>query len=308
MTPVSYKHNAAVAERSFGGWDVASLISVGKTDGQTGRIAHQLVDARLSGRALASFPGDAPLNLDESYRIQDRALALYPLRPCGWKVGFIHPGLQDELGSQRLSGPIFADAMIDARKIADDSGIMHVPVFAGGSAAIEAEFICELAHDVPVGKFEWTMADVQSIVGSIYAGIEIAGSPVPDINGLGPTYVAADFGNNAGLILGPAIVRWRDLDFQTLATSTTIDGKCVGVGTAASVPGTPLESVRYLLGHLARRGHRLCAGDLISTGATTGVHDVIVGQKVSVEFTGRKIFNLLITARSVTAENGYAHV
>ena len=33
-------------------------------------------------------------------------------------------------------------------------------------------------------------------------GVEMAGSPLATINELGPTVVAADFGNNNGLILG----------------------------------------------------------------------------------------------------------
>ena len=42
-------------------------------------------------------------------------------------------------------------------------------------------------------------------ISSCWSGIEVASSPIPDINALGPTVIAADFGNNNGLLLGPEL-------------------------------------------------------------------------------------------------------
>ena len=261
---------------------------------QTARL---LVGARLSGSGLSAFPGSAPIDLLESYRIQELALGLYPSKPAGWKVGFIQPHLQQKLKAERLSGPIFPESLIDLRHQMAQSAVITVPIFRGGSAAIEAEFICEIGHDAPSDKFEWSNEEARSAISAIYMGVELAGSPVPDINGLGSTFVAADFGNNAGLVLGPAIDDWPSFGFDSLQTKTSIDGALVGTGSAASVPGTPVESVRFLLGHLARRGRPMRKGDLVSTGATTGVHDVVDGQMACIEFVGRTIFNLAIKTR-----------
>ncbi len=49
----------------------------------------------------------------------------------------------------------------------------------------------------------------QQLVSGLHVGIEAAGSPLAAINELGPTVVVSDFGNNAGLLLGPAIPDWR---------------------------------------------------------------------------------------------------
>jgi 2-keto-4-pentenoate hydratase len=92
--------------------------------------------------------------------------------------------------------------------------------------------------------------------------------------------VVSDFGNNAGLILGPAIAE-VDLD---LACETFIEGERVGRGRAADMPGGPLESLRFLLETCARRGRPLTSGQLISTGAVTGIHDIRAGQAARISF------------------------
>jgi len=45
-----------------------------------------------------------------------------------------------------------------------------------------------------------------------------------------------------------------------------------------------MEGVRFLLEHCARRGRPLKAGQLVSTGAATGIHDIAAGQVGRVSF------------------------
>ncbi len=54
------------------------------------------------------------------------------------------------------------------------------------------------------------------------------------INELGSTVVASDFGNNAGLIVGPEVKDWRER-LGELQARTEIDGKTVGEGAAMSL-------------------------------------------------------------------------
>src|SRR5215469_551636 len=70
-------------------------------------IAQQFVRARLRAEALAAFPGEVPATLDEAYMTQDCAMALWPDRLAGWKVGRIDPPWSDRLGATRLVGPVF---------------------------------------------------------------------------------------------------------------------------------------------------------------------------------------------------------
>jgi 2-keto-4-pentenoate hydratase len=114
--------------------------------------------------------------------------------------------------------------------------------------------------------------------------VELAGSGVPAINGIGPLAVAADCGNNAGLVAGPPVPGWQDGAWLDLDCSTEVDGAVVGRGRPAQVEGGPLAAFRFALHVLGSRGRTLRAGDLIATGAITGIHDVVPGQRTRVRF------------------------
>jgi 2-keto-4-pentenoate hydratase len=249
---------------------------------QAAEIARRFVRARLEAVALDVFPGSPPQSLDEAYAIQDAAIAEWPDPVCGWKVGRIAEPLAGQFGADRLVGPIFARGVREAR--GDD--VVRFPVFEGGFAAVEAEFVVRLAVDAPAGKTHWTESEVARLVGALHIGIETAGSPLATINALGPTVIVSDFGNNAGLILGPRIDTWPRTPDHLLTSETFIETQSVGKGTAASVPGGPLAALAFALGCCARRGLPLKAGHLVSTGATTGVHDIRIGQSANAVFGG----------------------
>lgn len=243
-------------------------------------IAARFVQARLAGRALDGFPGEPPPDLRSGYVIQDLAIGLWPDRVAGWKVGYISPERRDHAGDDRLVGPIFAAAVWPQAP----GGSNDVPVFVGGFAAVEAEYVFVLAADAPAAKTAWTAAEALALAGALHVGIETAGSPLATINVLGPAVVVSDFGNNAGLVLGPEIRGWRDLDEGGLRCETFIDGVSVGQGGARSVPGGLGAALAFALGRCARRGVPLRAGALVTTGAATGIHDILPGQHARIAF------------------------
>jgi 2-keto-4-pentenoate hydratase len=243
-------------------------------------IARAFVAARRAARAMPAFPGEPPATLAEGYAIQEAAIGLWGDEIVGWKVGRIPAPLVERLGQTRVTGPIFRDGLWTA----DADGRNAAPVFVGGFAAFEAEFVYELLEDAPPQKLNWTLAEAEAVKGRMRMGVEMAGSPLASINALGPTVVAADFGNNNGLILGEALAGWGELAEQAFACESFIDGERVGHGSPAAIPGGPMESVRFLLEHAAQRGRPLRAGQLVSTGAATGIHDIVAGQQGRVSF------------------------
>lgn len=242
-------------------------------------IAQRFVRARREGIALPAFPGPLPQTLAEGYACQDAAIALWTDRIVGWKVGRLPESWRARLGAERLIGPIFAAACWQAHD-ADDE--VAFPVFGGGFAAVEAEFVLRLGRDAPPDRVDWDAASAAELVDSLALGIETAGSPLATINVLGPAVVVSDFGNNAGLILGPELGAWRELPEEELVAETFIDGRPVGSGGAALVQ--PLEALAAALAIAARRGHPLRAGMRVSTGASTGIHDIRAGQSAECVF------------------------
>lgn len=243
-------------------------------------VAARFVQARLAGRALPGFPGDPPPDLAAAYACQDAAIALWPGILTGWKVGYIAPDRRDASGEDRLVGPIFAAALWPQAV----GETVDVPVFVGGFAAVEAEYVFRLGADAPAGKTLWTAGEALALVSALHIGIETAGSPLATINVLGPAVVVSDFGNNAGLVLGPEIADWRARDEAGLLCETFIDGRSVGRGGAASVPGGLGAALAFALGRCARRGLPLRAGMLVTTGAATGIHDILAGQSARIHF------------------------
>jgi 2-keto-4-pentenoate hydratase len=240
-------------------------------------IARTFVDARRNSRALTGYPGVEPATLDAAYAIQDEAIAAWPDRIAGWKLGRINAPHDARFGAGRLAGPIFSRAVWTAGALPTRFGVIE-----GGFAAVEAEYVLELG-ETPPDRDHWTAGDVGGLVSRVFTGIEIAGSPFPGINDHGPAVTASDFGNNAGLILGGEIGSWRDR-LAGLTCTMSLDGVVVGRGGAASIPGGPLDSLAFLLNLLHRRGRRLEAGQLVSTGAATGVHDIVAGQRAVADF------------------------
>jgi 2-keto-4-pentenoate hydratase len=244
-------------------------------------IASRFVAARLQATALPGFPGPIPDTLEAAYACQDAAIESWPDEVAGWKVGRIVPPWSTRFAADRLVGPIFRRSVVTAR--AGHSTAM--PLFAGGFAAVEAEFVIRLGSDAPPDKTAWTLAEAAALVAELCVGIESAGSPLATINDLGPAVVVADFGNNAGLIVGPAIPNWAARSLDSLGSETFVNRRSVGKGSAASVPGGPLSALAFTLTRCAERGLPLKAGQLISTGATTGIHAVRVGDESRVFFT-----------------------
>lgn len=246
--------------------------------------AEAFVSARLAARATPDYPGVLPTTMDEGYAVQEIAIGLYPDEIIGWKVGGIAPARQAELGAHRLAGPIFA------RNNWPIDGDVVVKAIEGGFTAIEAEFLIRIGPNVDPAKTEWTIAEATAAVDGVFIGLEIAGSPLSAINDLGPPIVASDFGNNAGIFVGPELTDWQ-AQLPVIQVESTIDGVSVGTGGSPSLEGGALESVRFLLGHCAKRGRPLTAGTLVSSGAVTGVHRIYAGSDFTCDFKGVGIIN-----------------
>jgi 2-keto-4-pentenoate hydratase len=248
----------------------------------TQSVAERFVRARLSAHPLPDYPGPLPKTLTEAYARQDAAIALWPDDIAGWKVGGIAESWAMRLGECRLLGPVFRRHLWHASA----GAVSPLPVIPGGFAAVEAEYVFVLAVSAPTARMEWSAADAADLVAELRVGIELAGSPLASINDLGPAVVVSDFGNNAGLLLGEPIGDWRSRPLESMTCETHVNGRSVGQGGAAASAGGPLAALAFALGCCARRGHPLRAGDVISTGACTGIHPVRVGDGARVVFAG----------------------
>ena len=226
-------------------------------------ISRQLVGARAAGTALAGPPGEWPASADDAYALQAHSIAGWDDRVAGWKVGGVPSERRASFGADYVAGPIFAASV----RYADGIGSTAMPIFDGGFAAIEPEFVFELGEDRDGDR--------------LFIGLEIASSPVPDLNDYGPTAVVSDFGNNFGLLVGPEIADWRDRR-EPVPVVCTIDGQEVGA-KKADFTGA-LASLQFLIDLAEMRGFDLPAGTFVSSGAITGVHEAECGARSVTSF------------------------
>lgn len=253
---------------------------VGGLPAEHREISAALTRARRNFRALPGFPGSVPERLEEAYAIQSRSIEAWPDAVVGWKVGGVPADYRDRFEDEWLAGPIFQANL--ARVGADR--LVEMPVFAGGFAAIEAEFVLETGQDASAYR--------------LYAGVEIAGSPVPDINGYGPCAVISDFGNNRGLLVGPEAADWQELgDVEVV---TRIDGDEKGRTLVGNVGEGVKRSLDFLTRNLSARGISMPPGTLVSCGALTGVHEACVGAVGEIEFAGLGTLRLQLVEASAS--------
>jgi 2-keto-4-pentenoate hydratase len=266
-------------------------------------LAKKLTDARKKALSFSQYPAQIPVDLGFSYLVQDAAIDIWPDEIVGWKIGRLSPEAQDIHKTERLSGPIFKKRLW---KASNETNL--VSIIEGGFAAVEAEFVFEIGQDADANKVEYSETEAFELLASVHAGVELAGSPIFDINSYGPLVVASDFGNNFGLILAQKLLDFSDesqLSSENclkFTTQTRINGEIVGSGGLFSIPNGPLAAIAWLAGHLAKRNRPLKRGQLISSGATTGIHDFTIQDSANVCFSSNNnnISDVAIKANYLT--------
>jgi len=240
-------------------------------------IAAELVAARRAGRSVPGFPGVVPDSMAEAYRIQELAIGRWPDSLAGWKIGYIPAERRSADEPDRLIGPIWGRQFhrADSQVASTEMGI-----FTSGFAAVEAELVIRLDQDLPTraGR-DWTTEEAADLEQQWLIGIEVASSPIPNINALGPTVIAADFGNNNGLVLGPVLSD----EHRTSVITCAIEGQPVGEGSVENLPGGIHHGLATALNLLVGRGRPVRAGLVFATGAITGIHPIEPQQHCRVE-------------------------
>ncbi|NIJ39570.1 2-keto-4-pentenoate hydratase [Sphingopyxis panaciterrae] len=243
-------------------------------------VAKAFLAAREKKTPLTLYPGAMPEAMADAYRIQDAAIGFDGRRIGGWKVGRIAADLIDRYGDNRLTGPIFADEIVDGA--GDVRPVM--PVYTDGFAAAEAEVLLCFGT---VEDRDYDLVSVRDCIADVRTGIEIASSPFPEINRHGPAVTASDYGNNKGLVLGPPIADWRTKDLIRMPVEFAIDGETVGAATMEAMLDGPFGSALFLIRTLRARGIALLPGTWLSSGAITGIHEIRPGQCGEALFDGK---------------------
>lgn len=233
------------------------------------RSAELLWTAWRRGERMAALP-EPPVDAAAGMAVQD---ALRPLvgESYGWKIAATSAAGQAHV---RVPGPLPGPLFTRFRFAPGDV----VPVHDLHMRVAEAEFAFRIGADVHPGD------DVLAAVDALHLAVELPDSRFVDFAAVGPAQLLADAACASRFVLGPEVPGWRGLDLSTAGTALWINGAEAARGSGAAVLGDPRTALAWLAAELPRFGHRLRAGDVITTGTTTPPPTVGPGDAIRADF------------------------
>ncbi|MEC3977611.1 hydratase [Amycolatopsis sp. H20-H5] len=120
--------------------------------------------------------------------------------------------------------------------------------------------------------------------GRLLLALEMPDSRYADHVAAGKAQVMADAACSARFVMGREVLGWRELDLAAHPVIAYLDGAEFARGSGGVVFGDPRFALRWLAGELPRLGHRLRAGDFVTTGTTTTPVPITTGSHVLADF------------------------
>ncbi|MEP3655621.1 MAG: hypothetical protein ABJO36_12060 [Litorimonas sp.] len=262
-------------------------------------ISDATLNARRACIAIDGFPAELPQTLEQAYAVQLCSIKNWDADLIGFKVGGVPPKFQEQFPTIWQAGPMFADQ----KYVAKSGDSIEVTVFEGGFAAYEAELVFVLKNLDQLDQPLETIEETHAFISSVHLGAEIASSPNPFVNDLGPGSIISDLGNNAGVVLGPEAPLSILDDFSKLEVVLHIDDLEIGRATPNAGENGPMGALRFILNHfISLKGEiDLPENCLISSGAITGVHSSHAGTKGHIKFGDLAEYELRMVPRKPKA-------
>lgn len=231
-----------------------------------------LVGAHRSRTPAAT--GEVVLATDEeAYRVQDSVFSeLWPgARPAGWKAG----GPSEKVTP--TAAPIPPERVLRSPANVQSSALNMI--------GVEAEVAFCLARDLPPRSRPYSDRSIAAAVGEVLVAIELCGSRLAGWRETSGLWKLADFQTNSALIVGSGTKDWQKVDFIAQECEFTVGDRTVKAAGAHPF-GNPFRLIPWLVKHAAQRGHGLRAGDIVTTGAWTGLVEAKAGDTVTARFPG----------------------
>jgi 2-keto-4-pentenoate hydratase len=231
-----------------------------------------LVDARRH-RKPAVTDGVELHKEEEAYSVQDAVYAeLWPgARATAWKAG----GPSDKV--EPTAAPI------------PPENVLHSPASVASATmqmiGVEAEVAFRFARDLPARTRPYSEKSIAAAIGEVVVAIEMCDTRLADWKKTTGLWKLADFQNNSALVVGSGTKDWQKIDFLQQTVEFRI-GARVAKAKGAHSFGNPIRLLPWLSAHCAKRGLGLHAGDVVTTGAWTGLEIAKAGDEVTATFAG----------------------
>ncbi len=239
-------------------------------------VARKIFDANVDRLQFKPLRGnDEPGSLDAAYDIQD---ALYrimqsegesgPIR--GHKIAVTSPDIQKLCGvDQPVYGSIFTSTIRRSPHVADMAAFVRI--------GVEFEVAIEIGEDVPLKAAPYDSQSISAFVKSVMPAFELIEDRDADYGDLDVKSILTDRCWCGGVVLGAPVENWHLIDLGNLSGKVTWNGELLDSGNTGNALGTPLNGLAWIANHLANRGGRLLAGEIVMTGSALKTRFPIAG-------------------------------
>ena len=198
-----------------------------------------------------------------------------PTQRCGWKLGntsavkqrvmgLLHPGF----------GRIFAQGAFD------DGATVAMRTLI--NPRFEPELAFGLRAPLPAGG---SRDEILAVVEWVAPALEVTDSRYTPGRRTANELIS-DCTSAAGFVIGERLPFDADRAFDDLATALLRNGEPVATGSTRDVLGDPLVALELLAAHVADRGARTQAGDIVLSGAITDAFSAAPGDRVEARVAG----------------------
>lgn len=253
-----------------------------------------LFDEHQSRRPFVPIPDAfAPRTAEEAYATQEAygVLLVSSRGPiAGHKIALTTPVMQKLAGFHE---PAFG--LILASTIHPSPCVIHGADYQ--RLGIECEIAVRLNADLPAAGAPYSRGQVAEAVGALMPAFELIEDRNADYSQFASQALSAIADNvwNGGIVLGPPITAWRDLDLGAAHGSLSINGTLIGDGHGRDVMGHPLDALAWLANMLARRGKQLSQDIVVMTGSIVATKFVKAGDAARFSIDALGEVNLIVT-------------
>lgn len=235
-----------------------------------------LRDARMVAPLTERYP---QLTIQDAYAIQQQLIARRleaGERIIGKKIGVTSQAVMDLL---KVDQPDFG--MLTDRMVINQGQCVDMASLIQPKAEGEIAFV--LKRDLAGPGV--TVADVLRATEGVMACFEIVDSRIRDWQ-IRIQDTVADNASCGLFVLGDRLVDPRGLDLYSTGMVLEKNGAIVGTGAGAASMGSPAIAVAWLANTLGQLGMSLKAGEVILSGALSGMVPVTAGDNLSVTIAG----------------------
>lgn len=259
------------------------------------KIATAVKAAHDGGETYVNLTGDlAPGSLEAAYDAQSCLHRLHATEGIpgvrgplgGYKIALSSKTMQELCGVDApAAGGIFA------REIFDSPATILLGDYHG--LGIEFELAIRLKHPVTAEDGPFDAINIRDYIASTHAAFELIIDRKADYTDLDALSMIADNAWCGGVVIGPAMEAWQDLDLSDLASAMIWnDGAPEFSNTGLA---DPLGSLAWVCNHVTARGERLDAGDIVITGSVINTRWPKAGDRVSYDIGGLSTVTLAVS-------------